>query len=89
MRQDAATQIAPQLLLDIARKVLAARLAHLGEEGLEVLAHDGVKHRPLRAARAIGGDLRRHEHAPRARFVPSGRVCSCATLRASPGVQDG
>jgi hypothetical protein len=43
MGKDPAAQIAAQLLLDVARQVLATLLAHRREEGLQMLAHHDVQ----------------------------------------------
>lgn len=47
MGRDPAADVASELLLDVAREILAALLAHGGEEGLEVLAHHDVQRREL------------------------------------------
>jgi hypothetical protein len=54
MRQDSAPQIPTKLLLDVARQILASLLAHRREEGLEVLAHDEMKHRGFGAMALVG-----------------------------------
>jgi hypothetical protein len=43
MGQHAATNIAPQLVFDVAGQVLAAFFAHGREEGLELLAYDEMQ----------------------------------------------
>jgi len=45
--RDPAADVASELRLDVAREILAALLAHGGEEGLEVLAHHDVQRREL------------------------------------------
>jgi hypothetical protein len=59
MREDAATNVATKLLLDVVRDVFAAFLSHRREEGLEVLAHDDVQSRGLRTTASVGSWLGR------------------------------
>ncbi len=54
MGEDAATKIATQLVLDVARQILASLLANRREEGLEVLTHDEMKHRDFGAMALVG-----------------------------------
>jgi hypothetical protein len=52
--QEAATKVAAKLLLDVARQVFAALVAHGREEGLEVLAHDDVERGLVGLATGVG-----------------------------------
>ena len=53
MGRDPAADVASELLLDVAREILAALLAHGGEEGLEVLAHHDVQRREPRVPSSV------------------------------------
>jgi hypothetical protein len=53
--KDAASQIAAELLFDVAREWPHVAFPRVGEEGLEVIAHDAVQDRLGRPARKVRG----------------------------------
>ena len=55
MREDAALEIGAKCLLDIAWEAAIAGLADVREEGLQVIAHDGVEHGLRRTMRHVAG----------------------------------
>ena len=58
--QDAAAQVAAKLLLHVARQRGLVSLAGVGEERLEMVAHDGVEHRFGGTPWTVGGGERGH-----------------------------
>ena len=71
IREDAASEIRTELVLDIARERRGIALAGVRQERLEVLANKGVQHRLGRTARPIGNCECRHGGFSRARAVPN------------------
>jgi hypothetical protein len=89
MTEQSATKVPPELLLDVTREFLAALFPDRREEGLEVLAHDEVKHRRLGTMALVGTRLGRggieQRAAPLRSARPAGSDSNSARFKASRG----
>ena len=85
--EGSAAQVAAKLLLHVARQRRLVGLARVGEEGLEVVAHDGVEHRLGGATRTVGGSEGGQASPRFAGLVPASdsRIADTCEAIARPG----